>query len=234
MKIEEMLGLISKYIKDTSVLRRLLFAIVHLPEDLPNYWRVVLEFATKGQEREPAMTSDQAQMLVENMQELDAMAFATDKVLLQDLMQLQVSKCKPLGLILISDIKECILCGSTLRTRRDRPASLIVYDKDMGTVPGSHFHKQCTNPTCGCTQYYGFYTIRGEVVFNPNWNSLAYFVSSRETAFSMSLLNQFNAEILIGQLSFQQCTDVYNFLHTISAATSRYTLYIMSALEKLG
>ena len=99
-----MLGLISKYIKDTSVLRRLLFAIVHLPEDLPNYWRVVLEFATKGQEREPAMTSDQAQMLVQNMQELDAMAFATDRMLLQDLMQLQVSKCKPLGLIIIINL----------------------------------------------------------------------------------------------------------------------------------
>lgn len=155
-------------------------------------------------------------MLIENMQELDVMAFATDRKLLQDLMELQVSKSKPLGVILISAVKECVLCGSSLMLRKDRPASVIVYDKDMGTVPGSNFHKYCTNPICGCTQYYGFYTSGGsqsEVVFNHDWASLPYFVSSRETALSMSLLQQFNAEILIGQLSFKQCADVYNFLH---------------------
>ena len=38
------------------------------------------------------VTAEQAQMLVENMQKLDAIAFATDRMLLQDLMELQVSK----------------------------------------------------------------------------------------------------------------------------------------------
>ena len=211
-----MLGLISKYIKDASVLRRLVFAVVHLSQDLPNFWGVVLEFATKGQESRSTISAEQAKMLVENMQELDAMAFSTDKKLMQDLMVLQVPKCKPLGLVLISANTKCLLCGLNLRLRKDRPASVIVYDKDIGTVPGSHFHKCCTNPTCGFTQYYGFYTIGGsvsDVAFNPDWASLPYFVSSRETVFSIHLLKQFNAEILIGQLSFKQCADVYNFLH---------------------
>ena len=65
------------------------------------------------------VTAEQAQMLVENMQELDAMAFATVRRLLQDLMELQVSKSKPLGLILISPIKACAVCGSILRVRKD-------------------------------------------------------------------------------------------------------------------
>ena len=222
-----MLGLISKYIQDISVLRRLLFAVVHHPQDLPNYWGVALEYATKGKESKSVVTTEQAQMLVENLQDLDAMAFATDRRLLQELMELQVSKGKPLGLVLISAIKKCVLCGFTLNLRKDRPSSVIVYDKDIGTEPGSHFHKYCTNRSCGCTQYYGFYTTGGsssEVVFNANWATLSYFMSSRETAFSMSLLQQFNAEILIGQLSFKQCADVYNFLHqyaTTSDSTSQ-------------
>lgn len=41
-------GTISKYIQDVSVLRRLLFAVVHFPSDFLNLWRVTVEFATKS------------------------------------------------------------------------------------------------------------------------------------------------------------------------------------------
>ena len=43
-----MLEVISKYIKDISVLRRILFAASFLPPQLPQFWGVVLEFATVG------------------------------------------------------------------------------------------------------------------------------------------------------------------------------------------
>lgn len=85
----------------------------------------------------------------------------------------------------------------------------------MGSVPGSHYHKYCSNRSCSFTQYYGYYTT-GEstgVYYSSNWESLPYFVSSRETTFSNDMLQRFNAEILIGQQSFKQCADVYNFLH---------------------
>jgi hypothetical protein len=51
-----MLGTVSKYIKDVSVLRRLLFAVVHLPSDLPNLWGVAVEFVTKDQELQKKIT----------------------------------------------------------------------------------------------------------------------------------------------------------------------------------
>ncbi len=91
---------------------------------------------------------------------------------------------------------------------------LRILDNSMGTLPASHFHKVCTNRTCGCTQYYGYYTARGgaesssEVFYNEWWESLPYFVSSCETAFSMSAMNCFTTEILLGQLSFKQCADI--------------------------
>ena len=74
-----MLDLISKYLQDTSVLRRLLFAIVYIPQDLPNYWGVALEFAVNRKDGKLHLTSEQVQMLVENLHELDAEAFATDR-----------------------------------------------------------------------------------------------------------------------------------------------------------
>lgn len=119
---------------------------------------------------------------------------------------------------------------------------MVIYDDVMGTIPGklstlkilvwnmtenrsdhglvsvagSHFHKCCTNRSCGLTQYYGYYTTggsSGEVLFNSDWESPPYFVSSRDTVFCRKLLERLNASIVIGQQSFKQCADTYNFLH---------------------
>ena len=44
-----MLEVIATYLKDVSVLRKLLFAATHLPPDLPNRWGIAVEFATTGE-----------------------------------------------------------------------------------------------------------------------------------------------------------------------------------------
>ena len=42
---KKMLGSLSKLIKDTSTLRRLLFAVASLPPKTPNFWGIVIEYA---------------------------------------------------------------------------------------------------------------------------------------------------------------------------------------------
>ena len=42
---------------------------------------------------------------------------------------------------------------------------------------------------------------------------MPYFVSSRETGFEMSLLEKFDAELLLGQVSYNQRADIYNYYH---------------------
>ena len=42
---------------------------------------------------------------------------------------------------------------------------------------------------------------------------LPYFLSTHITAFKMALLKHFNAELLIGQVSYNQRCDVYNYIH---------------------
>ena len=104
-----------------------------------------MEFATRGQESQCSVTEAQVKVLMENIQELDVRAFSTDRQLFCELVNLKVSTKKPLGLILVSGNEKCIQCGNKLQLRKDRPSSVVIYDEKMGTIPGSHYHKTCSN-----------------------------------------------------------------------------------------
>ena len=88
----------------------------------------------------------------------DKRAFDTDDSLMLELIGWVPStdRRKPLGVVLISPELCCAICRQQLTLRKDRPASVVVYDENLGTVPGSHFHKICRNKLCGVTQYYGY------------------------------------------------------------------------------
>lgn len=210
-----MLGSLSQIIKDASTLRRMLFAAAYLPSQTPNFWGIVVEFATLGMTRRSAVTPEQARVLMENLKTLDEKAFSTDKELLQELTHMPIPPTnKPLGIILLSPREVCILCGSKLLVRSDKASSVVVYDDHLGTVPATHFHKCCSKRSCPCTQFYGYYTCAGSCTYyNDDYLELAYFVSTRETAFATSLLKRLDAEILIGQLSYRQKAEIYNVIH---------------------
>ena len=214
--ISKMLEFIAKYIKDTSVLRRMLFAVAFLSPHLPEFWSLVVQFAMDGK-GESSITPEQAKTLSENIQLLNSSAFATDEVLFKQVLQLELPSARPLGIPLISNNNICIVCDSNLLLRKDRPAWVVVYDDTRGTLPASHFHKYCSRKTCSFIQYYGYYTKGGPlscaVIYNSDWQSLPYFVSSKETAFSTDLLKRLDSEIVIGQVSYMQRADIYNDVH---------------------
>ena len=106
-----MLKLASSYIKN---LRRLLFAASHLPIDLLDYWKVVVAFGKYS-----SVTTDQAKIFVDNMQDVDPDSFTFDLDMLEELNNLTIPKCKPFGLVLISTERKCILCGTRLLLRKD-------------------------------------------------------------------------------------------------------------------
>lgn len=85
--------------------------------------------------------------------------------------------------------------------------------ESLGTVLASHYHKYCRNSRKGCkfTQYYGYYKSEsGEMYYNEDWNTLPYFLSTQETGFDLEMLRKFDAELLIGQISYKQKADIYN------------------------
>ena len=85
----------------------------------------------------------------------------------------------------------------------------------MGTIGGTHFQKICKRFRLGCpfVQHYGHYSTGVQMHFDHDWHTLPYFLSTRETAFEMSLLQQLEAEVLIGQLSYKQCAEIYSIKH---------------------
>ena len=131
---------------DTAVLRRILFAVVYLPKDCPNYWEVVSKFSATSD----LIDSQQVRVLVENMQLLNERVFATDRELALELQSMNFANCEPLGIVLISPNKVCSACSGKLLIRSDRPSQVTVYTECDGTVIGSHFQKFCQNYRKGC------------------------------------------------------------------------------------
>ena len=217
-----MLGVLTKYFKEVSFLRRLLFAVVFLSPELPLFWGIVVEFVTAGKVSKLSVTPEQVKAIVENIDAINSAAFDTDQSLQREMIFLTIPGKKPLGHILISNLTICEKCGSPLQVRKDRHSSVTIYDARLGTIPGAHFHKIRQNLNCSVLQYYGYYTAEGNVVFNSGWESLQYFSSSRHTFFSLEILQQADAHVLIGHLSFKQKADIYNYSHKcVSSASAR-------------
>ena len=59
---------------------------------------------------------------------------------------------------------------------------------------------------CKVTQFYG-YTREGDqqgVLYDDDWQDHTYFISTQETGFELSMLKEFDVELLIGQMSYKQ------------------------------
>ena len=213
-----MLEVLATYLKDLSVLRKLLFAATHLPPEMPNMWGIAVEFATVGKVERNAIDAITAKSLIDNIEAFDRCALRKDDCLLKELVGwVPTSATKPLGIILISKKKVCLFCKKELVTRKDRPSYVTVYDSHIGPAPGTHFHKICSSKCCTLTQYYGYHSTGGDmsqVYYDSDWATNDYFVSSSTTAYSMSLIRQVDSQILIGQLSYKQISDIFNHVHS--------------------
>ena len=200
---------------DPGVLRRMMFATSYLPRDLPNYWEVIVSFA--NQESNPGkwdISPDIAKITMENMQILHSKAFSPDAQLELELINMEYGEAKhQLGIPLVPGQTLCVVCGGKLLLRSGRTSRMTLYTDTLGTVSATHFHKYCCNSCKGCKviQFYGYYKSgSGGTYYNDNWKSLPYFLSSQETGFEMSMLQRFDSELLIGQISYKQKADIYN------------------------
>ena len=214
--VPKMLSSLYQGVRDVSVVRRLTFAANFLPKSMPNYWKTVASFNVHHQQARNNLTTEQVQLFVENLKVIDPETFTNDQDLVREIADMP--RCGtdiPQGIILISPNETCSLCGSKLKIRADRPSAVTVYDDGLGTMLATHFTKYCRKLGCSYQQYYGFST-RGdsrEVVYDSDWHSLPYLMSSRETAFAVSMLKRLDSEVLIGQISFKQRVDIYNNIH---------------------
>ena len=109
----------------------------------------------------------------------------------------------------------CKLCNGQLLVRKDRPSFPVVYTECFGTVSGIHFRKYCQNNAKGCsfTQHYSFHTTTTNLIeYDRNCLNQPYFLYTNMTCFSTTLLTKLSAEILLGQISYKQKADIYNYM----------------------
>jgi len=197
-----------------SVVKRLILASALLPPETPKLWEIVTSFATRSTQTN--LTPDKARVFIENLRYIEPESFSLDRDLIQELHSLVGESNKVLGVILLSPNQICITCGSSLLVKADRPSQVTVYSDSEGTIFGTHYRKFCKRFRSGCkfVQHYGYYSVgESSIHYNEDWEQHKYFLSTRETAFEMALLKQLDIEILIGQLSYKQRSDIYNIKH---------------------
>ena len=201
-------------LRDPAVLRRLMFAAVFLPKELPDYWSGITQFI--GQEAE---TKESVRVAVENLDVLHSAAFSTDSALASEMRTLCSEKpgSQPLGIILIPSNLQCSKCGGKLHVKSDRPSRVTIYTEPLGTVVGTHYHKVCQNfrKSCAFRQYYRYSSEGSQSItyYDMDWESNSYFMSSSETSFELGMLQKFDAELLLGQISYSQRAEIYNYSH---------------------
>ena len=208
-----------------SVLRRLSFAAASLPEDTPGYWEFVSSFGFRHSTDK--INIEKVRLYLENTKCLDANSFCDDYSLRKELITHEGFQGHSIGIVLISCNNACKICSGKLLVKKNRPSFPVVYDDDLGTVSSTHFRKFCHNSAKGCTftQHYGYYTLGNdsEMLYDNNCLDLPYFLSTGMTAISTKILTSLSAEILLGQMSYRQKAEVYNYIHGYDAAFAKST-----------
>ena len=117
-----------------------------------------------------------------------------------------------IGVIVISSRENCANCRGRLNTRPDRVTSAVIYDHAHGTIPALHSAKYCHKFGCYFHQHYGYHTVddSSSISYDSDWLELLYFMASRERAFSLAYLRQFDVHCLIRQISYKQAAEKYN------------------------
>ena len=213
------MDLLPQEIQDATVLRRIIFAVAYLPKDYPHYWSVISEFASRACKSTSSLQPDVVRIAVQNLQFLNAKVFAGDKELAQEIHGVFSSPTAqhPIGIVLISSNDKCRLCGHSLQVRNDRASHITIYTEEYGTVVGTHYHKYCQKFRKGCNfrQYYGYSSEGNQslIFYDTQWAEQKYFVSSSETAFELDMLRKFDSELLIGQISYNQKAEIYNYFN---------------------
>ena len=77
------MDLLPPELQDISVLRRVIFAVGYLPEDMPLYWSVVSQFASIGSKN--VIKPEAIKIAVENIKIINDTVFSTDYELAREI-----------------------------------------------------------------------------------------------------------------------------------------------------
>ena len=198
-----------------TFVRRLVYVVPQIPEDTPDRWNIIRDFSCHGVLGAESLTTGIVKTIASNMEYFERDAYHSDDQLKQELASFSNVRGIQLAVILISQKQKCMQCGNALSVRSDRPSQVTLYSERHGTLKATHFRKLCKSIKCSFVQHYGYHSSGSEnhIRYDEDWQNHQWFLSTRETGFEISFLAKFDAELLIGQISYHQKAEIYNYLH---------------------
>ena len=124
-----------------------------------------------------------------------------------DFCNFSISHGVPLGGVFMSARKVCGRCNAALALEK-KSHVVVVYHMEHGTYLGSRMTKVCRK--CKVYEHYGYWTEKSQRFYDAEFLELDFFLSSEETAFEMSLLQQYAALLVVGALPFSTFAEAYN------------------------
>ena len=99
---------------------------------------------------EGAFSSQDSQLCMENLLELDPEVFEKDRTLFSELIKRLTDASNPLGCVLIAkNTKLCKVCGATLLLKkRESVGKFVVNDHEHVKYIGGYYIKFCRNRNC--------------------------------------------------------------------------------------
>ena len=70
--------------------------------------------------------------------------------------------------------------------------------------------------------------------YDDCYSSLPYFVASQETAFEMNFLSKFDAELLIGRISYLQKVEIYNYQNDYASVKKHHSKKSKEETQEVG
>ena len=113
----------------------------------------------------------------------------------------------PMATIFITQREDCRKCGKPLQIEKNSHP-VIVYHTGRGTYMGSRFIKQCRK--CQINEHYGYWTIKGQKYYDASTLQLPFLLSTEDTAFDMTLLNECSNLLVVGAVPFSTFSSAYN------------------------
>ena len=113
----------------------------------------------------------------------------------------------PMGGILVCSRETCRRCDGRLQVDKNYHV-VVFYHEYFGSYLGSRVTKCCRK--CQIYEHYGFWTEKGNRYFKEDCCESSFLLTSEETVFSVSLLEECESLLVVGAVPFSTFASSYN------------------------
>ena len=122
--------------------------------------------------------------------------------------------------IIVSKLTHCRECNSKLQIKQRNPKLITLYNSSEGTEHAEKYTKFCR--ICSIYEHAGYYSKDDKRIIDmANYHRYEIILSTDETAFSKKMLETYQWELVIGQISFLTKANIYNRTFGYEKTTSR-------------